>query len=88
MDLNLEKSCIVAFQNFVDILRPTSTKLNDAIIELNGIVVRIENLSPKLTALANIEYVFERFHYLISSTSNNAELFPEKMKRKTSYCTP
>lgn len=89
MDLNLEKNCIVAFQNFLDVLRPTSTELGDAVIELNRIIGRIENLSPKLIALENIEYVFERFEYLIpTNVSNNTdnELFPEKTTRKSSTC--
>lgn len=62
MDLDLERNCNVSLQNFVDILRTKATEFNESLIELNSIIGRIENLSPKLTVLENFMYVFERSH--------------------------
>lgn len=59
MDSNLERNCNTTLQNFVEVLQWKATEFNESIAELNRMVGRIENLSPKLTVLENIEYVFK-----------------------------
>lgn len=84
IDLNMERNYNAALQNFVAILRTKSTEFNESITELNRIVVRIENLSPKLSVLENIEYVFS-YLFLIYRSDNETkgEIFAERM---TSSC--
>lgn len=64
MDRNLEKNCISALKSFVDILRDQAAVFTGYISELNSIVGRMENLSPKLTVLENREFVFHVFELI------------------------